>query len=138
MASNEKVAAGFTRGSHATTYGGNPLACRAGLTVLEVVAESGFLQQVQRVGDYFRAQLEGLAQRVDVIREIRGKGLMLGAEVGPELARVIPGLAREEGLLINTAGGDTLRFVPPLIIREEHVDEAIDKLTRALTRAQNT
>lgn len=131
---SEKAWAGWTRGSHASTFGGNPLATRAGHTVLEVIARDNLLENARARGERLQGGLRRLAERFDVITEVRGLGLMVGAECKGDAASAIATAARDEGLLINTAGGNTLRFVPPLIITDADVDEALDRLERAFEK----
>lgn len=130
MISTDAIFEGFVVGSHASTFGGNPLACAAAEVVLDVVADEAFLEKVRRVGAYLRAGLDELVTPI-AFREVRGLGLMMGAEVGP-VAKAIVVAARNRGLLINAAGGETLRFVPPLIATEANVDEALSLLGEAL------
>lgn len=127
----EEVFEGFTRGSHGTTFGGNPLASRAALTVLEVIEQDNLTDNARQRGQQLRQGLEALAERYDIIGDVRGHGLMLGAQIG-SAAPAIMEECRKQGLLINTAGGETLRFVPPLIITAAHVDEALNRLETAL------
>ena len=131
---NDKLSTVLQRGEHGTTYGGNPLACASGLATVNVVKESDFLSQVQKTGAYFKDQLQAFARQYpDIVKEVRGEGLMLGLEVGDKA----PDLMAEgcnQGLLFNVAGGNTLRFVPPLIVTESAVDEAIDKLHKTFAR----
>lgn len=122
---------GWKKGSHASTFGGNPLATRAGATVLDVIDDQQLVDNARRRGRQLRAGLEQLADDFEPISEVRGAGLLMGAECGQAASEIVD-RARDNGLLINTAGGDTLRFVPPLIVTEEHVDEALDRLRRAL------
>jgi acetylornithine/N-succinyldiaminopimelate aminotransferase len=126
-----KVFEGFTRGSHASTFGGNPLACAAAEVVLREVAKPEFLEQVRSVGAYLQGALRTLDGAVP-IHAVRGVGLMVGAEVGAEKAGAVAAAARDHGLLINTAGGDTLRFVPPLIAGRADVDLAMERLRAAM------
>lgn len=133
MMASEEVFQGWTRGSHASTYGGNPLACVAAKTVLEVIKDHELCANVRARGEQLRAGLRELAEDWEVIQEVRGRGLMVGAECG-EAAGDIADACRHEGLLINTAGGDTLRFVPPLVISEADVEEAVERLGRAFER----
>jgi predicted acetylornithine/succinylornithine family transaminase len=135
MMATERVYSGFERGSHASTFGGNPLASTAALTVLRIIERDQILENVSARGEQLRAGLRELAQRYDVIREVRGRGLMVGAECGDE-AGAIALACRDEGLLINTAGGNTLRFVPPLVVTEADVDEALERVERGLARWQ--
>jgi predicted acetylornithine/succinylornithine family transaminase len=131
MMSTERVFEGWTKGSHASTFGGNPLVCRAAMTVLEVIEDDDLLANAAQRGDQLQQGLRGLAERFEVIRDVRGRGLMIGAECGDAASQIYQE-CRNQGLLINTAGGDTLRFVPPLIITADDVDEALSRLERAL------
>jgi predicted acetylornithine/succinylornithine family transaminase len=118
----------FSPGEHGTTYGGNPLACAAGLASINIISEDNFLDNISKNGKYFREQLRLLAKdHGEIITDIRGKGLMIGVEVG-KYAQPILKEAFNQGMLFNIAGGNTLRFVPPLIINRGHIDEAISKL----------
>lgn len=123
----ESVAAAFTKGSHGTTFGGNPLAARAALTVLETVDREGLTENAARVGAYFLGRMRALARTQPRIREVRGLGLMVGVEVNgtadDATALMVKGV--QNGLLFNTAGGNTLRFVPPLVATEADVDLAV-------------
>ena len=127
----ERVYQGFTRGSHATTFGGNPLVSAVAKTVLDVIEEHDLCARAEQMGAYMMEGLRDLQSRYDVITDVRGRGLMVGAEVG-EAASSLVGHARDHGLLINSAGGDTLRFVPPLIVGREDIDEALRRLKEAL------
>ena len=133
MLSTERVFGGWQKGSHASTFGGNPLASRAVSTVLSVIDDDGLLDNARARGEQLQDGLRGLAERFDVITDVRGRGLMVGAECG-DAARDIQDACREAGLLINTAGGYVLRFVPPLVITADDVDEALDRLETALER----
>ncbi len=131
---NEKLSTVLQRGEHGTTYGGNPLACAAGLATVKVVQEPSFLKQVESTGAYFKQQLRNFAQQYEgIVKDVRGEGLMLGMEVGDKA----PDLMAEgcnQGLLFNVAGGTTLRFVPPLIVDKAAIDEAIEKLHKTFAR----
>ncbi len=129
----ERAWSGWSRGSHASTFGGNPLASRAGLAVLRTIDGEGLLENARARGEELRAGLKELAEEFPVITDVRGVGLMVGAECGEGASEVVA-LARQEGLLINTAGGHTLRFVPPLTISSDHVERALKRLRRALTK----
>lgn len=129
---NEEVFQGFERGSHATTFGGNPLASAAALTVLETVISERLSENATSRGEELRAGLERFVARYDDVKEVRGKGLMIGLECAEGVALALVGLCREEGLLVNVAGPNTLRFVPPLIVSAEEVAEALQKVDRAL------
>lgn len=130
MVASETVFAGFVRGSHASTFGGNPLMCAAAEVVLEEIDNDEMRNHVREVGAYLKESLENLQGEIK-IKEVRGAGLMVGAEVG-EIAGEVVLAARKKGLIINTAGGIVLRFVPPLIITREDVDAAMAILKEAM------
>lgn len=133
MLARERVAESFPPGSHASTFGGNPVVCRAGLAVLETLLEDGLVERCEAMGNLLREGLEGLAGRFAFVREVRGKGLLLGMELDLDCAPVI----REcmgEGLLVAGAGANVLRMAPPLTIGEEDVAEALSVLERVLAR----
>lgn len=123
----DEVAQAFSPGMHGTTFGGGPLQCRLALKFLEILERPGFLERVRETGAYFRRQLEGLARELPVIREVRGEGLMLAAELSvPGKPVVRQGL--EAGYLFNCTQDKVLRFLPPLIIEKQHVDGLIAAL----------
>lgn len=137
MLCTAEVAQGFAPGAHASTFGGNPLACRAGLTVLEVIEQEGLCERAARVGKYLGGQLQTLVDRHWGLVEVRGRGLMRGVGVNPEGfdRATLVAAARERGLLLTMAGPDALRLTPPLIVETGHVDEAIQILDDALKEA---
>ena len=118
----------FQTGQHGTTYGGNPLACATGMAAVNIISQQSFLDSVQQKGSYFKGLLYELANDFnDIVSDVRGEGLMLGMEVGdkaPEIMRA----AFDNGLIFNVAGGNTLRFVPPLIVEHSDIDAAYEKL----------
>ena len=121
----EKVAKGMTAGTHGSTFGGNPLAMAIGNAVLDVMLEKGFLEQVQRVGGYFRDQLKTLAAKYPAVyAEVRGKGLLRGLRCEVPNGDISDTL-RAGGLLTVTAADNVVRLLPPLIVEESHIDEAI-------------
>ncbi|KPV45290.1 aspartate aminotransferase family protein [Alicyclobacillus ferrooxydans] len=117
---SKEVAEAFTPGSHGTTFGGNPLAMAAGLTVTEVVSEPSFLEHVQDVGAYLRTALEEFG------REVSGLGLMLGMTVENAKAFVLN--AATNGVLLTAVADTRVRLVPPLIVEKTHVDEMVRRL----------
>ena len=124
----EKVAANsLAAGDHGTTYGGNPLACAAVEKVLDLFEENHIIENVREVAPYLEQRLEELKEKYDCITERRGTGLMQGLVFDCPVRDVI-GRALENGLLLINAGADILRFVPPLIISKENVDEMIEIL----------
>ena len=130
----EKVAGAFAPGDHGTTFGGNPLACAAANVVLDTVPKEDFLQNIRRIGAYFKERLVDLKKKYPaLIAEVRGEGLLLGAELTRE-GRDIVNDALTEGVIINCTVGKVLRFVPPLIINEKHVDEVVGVLDKVLAK----
>jgi acetylornithine aminotransferase len=133
MLATEKVAAAFSVGAHASTFGGTPLVAAAALETLKIFEEEKIVERARETGVYFKDALDRLKLRHRCIVEVRGKGLLLGIQLdGPadEWVRV----CLENGFLVNCVQGHTLRFVPPLIIRKEEIDALIQCLDDVLTR----
>lgn len=132
----DEVAAAFKPGDHGTTFGGNPLACAAANVVLDTVPQAEFLHNVETVGSYFKDKLAALKDKYPtLIKEVRGTGLILGAELtSAEHGRDIVNDCLEKGAIINCTVGKVLRFIPPLIITQEQVDEVVAVLDEALRK----
>jgi acetylornithine aminotransferase len=133
MLATEKVAAAFGPGAHASTFGGTPLVTAAALETLVMMTQEGVIDRAQETGDYFKDALNQLKNQHPCIKAVRGKGLLLGIQLdGPadELVSVL----MEKGFLVNCVQGDTLRFVPPLIIQKNEIDALIRCLDEVLTR----
>jgi predicted acetylornithine/succinylornithine family transaminase len=126
-----KIAAAFVPGSHGSTFGGNPLACAAALATLETILDEGILENCRKVGEYFLARLGELKKKHPRIREVRGQGLILAAELTVAGAEFVQ-KCMEQGLLINCTNGNVLRFVPPLILTRQDVERAIGILDGVL------
>jgi acetylornithine/N-succinyldiaminopimelate aminotransferase len=121
----EQAAKGMTAGTHGSTFGGNPLAMAVANEVVTVMAEPGFLPHVQRVATVLRAKLDALVKvHPKVLAEVRGKGLLIGFKCAVPNSEVVEKL-RGDGLLTVAAGDNAVRLLPPLIIEEQHVDEAV-------------
>ncbi|BCW96414.1 MAG: acetylornithine transaminase [Fimbriimonadales bacterium] len=118
-------------GEHGTTYGGNPLACSAALAVIEIIEQEGLLENARRVGDYLQARLRELQASGAPIREVRGRGLMIGVELSQPIARAVVQRALERRLILNAVGESILRIVPPLVITPADADEAVEILREA-------
>jgi len=131
MLARDKIAQAFSPGNHASTFGGNPVVMAAARATVESILQSGILENCQKVGEYFLSQLKKLQQKHKIIKEVRGKGLMLAVALDIE-AQDIVNKCMEKGLLINSTGGKTLRFVPPLIISDEDVDQAMKILDEVM------
>ena len=118
-------------GDHGTTYGGNLLACRAALVVLEELTERGLMAQVARVGAHVEARLRQIAAKHPIVKDVRGKGLMWGLDLAnAKLPIVAAGL--ERGVIVNLTADTVVRLLPPLVITEAEADEALGRLDAAL------
>jgi acetylornithine/N-succinyldiaminopimelate aminotransferase len=135
MLATDRVATGFQPGNHASTFGGNPLVCAAGVATLETILEDGFiLDQCNRMSEYFIERLEQLKAKFPaLIKEVRGKGLLLGMELTTEGDPVVRACL-EKGFLINCTAGTVLRFIPPLIVQRKDIDLLVDALRDILSR----
>lgn len=131
MLATVEVAASFTPGSHASTFGGNPLVCAAGVAVMEQVASASFLKGVRDRGEYLMKRLAELQQKSGVIKEVRGMGLMVAVDLTVPAAQII-NQAMGRGLLLNKTSDQTLRFVPPLTIQKREIDRMIAILSKIL------
>lgn len=131
MLAKDKIARSFTPGNHASTFGGNPLAMSAALATLQIMLKENILENSRKVGEYFLAQLKKLKGKHSIIKDVRGKGLMLAVSLEVEVAEIVQ-KCMQKGLLINSAGAKTLRFVPPLIITNKDVDQAIAILNEVM------
>jgi predicted acetylornithine/succinylornithine family transaminase len=127
----EKYEGTLPPGTHASTFGGTPLACAAGIAVFEAFAEEHVLDNVQRVGEHLLQALNGLCAKFPAVKSVRGAGLMLGVVVEGDLKPVLA-KAKEAGLLVLTAGENVLRLLPPLTITIEQADQAVAILEEAL------
>ena len=133
---NDKVAGDiFTPGSHASTYGGNPLVCAAALAVFKAIRKEKLLQNTEAMGRYLRDKLNGLKQKYSFIKEVRGKSLMLGVELDRPGASVVD-KARELGLLINCTQDKVLRIMPALSVTKRMIVRAVAILDRVFSEAK--
>jgi len=131
MLATNKIAAAFGPGNHASTFGGNPLAMAASVATLETILQEGLLERCRKTGEYFFAQLTKLQTKHAIIREVRGKGLMLACGLTIEGGDIVNECLKK-GVLINCTGGKTLRFVPPMIITVQDVDQLINTLDEVM------
>ena len=136
LLANESIAASLTPGSHGCTFGGNFLACAAALATLDVLYDEQLMVNAAHVGDYFKSRLWDFAAKTQAFREVRGCGLMVGITLNQPIARELMLEALQRGLVFNAIGDKTLRFLPPLIITNDDVDEAMGKLTAAYDAVQ--
>jgi 4-aminobutyrate aminotransferase len=133
----------WKRGAHGNTYGGNPICCAAALATLDLVQRE-YAANAAQVGAYFQGRLRELQKEFECIGDVRGKGLMIGAELITDRASRKPAAALcqrvltrayHNGLILLSCGTSTVRFIPPLMVSREHVDEALGLLKTALTEA---
>ncbi len=143
MTAKKRIIEKWARGAHGNTYGGNPLCCAAALATLDLV-EREYRGNAARTGEYFLGRLRGLAQKYPVIGEVRGKGLMIGMELVKERQAKTPAKALcdalitrafHNGLLLLSCGASTVRFMPPLMVKEAEIDEALALLEGSLVEA---
>ncbi len=131
MLAREEVAAAFQPGNHASTFGGNPVACAAGVAVMETLLEDNLARNAEEVGNYLLQRFRELQQKYSFIVDVRGRGLMSGIELdfeGKEVARK----CLEKGLLINCTAETFIRFLPPLTVTRNDIDEGITILDAVL------
>lgn len=131
MMSTERLASAFGPGSHASTFGGTPLATAVSRAVVTSILKDGWLEHARTMGEYFRGELKALAAKRPVIREVRGLGLIVGLELDILAAPVVEACLKE-GFLINAPKEKVLRFVPPLVVQKEEIDALIQALDRIL------
>jgi len=129
IVTTDEVARCFEPGSHASTFGGNPLAMAAAQVVLEMVSDEPFLKEVREKGEYLKERLSLIAS--NKVKEVRGLGLICGMELSVEASPVAMACLKR-GLLVATAGPYVLRFLPPLIVSRSEIDEAVDKISQVL------
>jgi acetylornithine/N-succinyldiaminopimelate aminotransferase len=127
------VMASFSPGDHASTFGGNPLACATSKAVIKTMMKLKLPQRAEKMGKYFKQRLSELAEKHENVRDVRGLGLMLGVELSTkQIADAVVTKAREKGFLINCTAEKVLRFVPPLIVEHKHIDRLIMVLDEIL------
>jgi acetylornithine/N-succinyldiaminopimelate aminotransferase len=128
---SQEVADTISFGDHGTTYGGNLLACRAGLVVLDALIGGGLLAHIGRVGKHFEERLRAIAASRPIVKEVRGAGLMWGLELTRDAGAVVPA-GLERGVVVNRTAETVVRLLPPLVITETEIDEALGRLDAAL------
>jgi acetylornithine/N-succinyldiaminopimelate aminotransferase len=131
MMARPEIAATLTPGTHASTFGGNPLACAAGIATIEAIEQEKLIDNAVRMGQYAVEKLTQLKQKFSVIHGLRGKGLMIGIELTSPGADIVS-KCLEKGLRINCTQGNILRFMPSMTITKEQIDQAIGILRDVL------
>ena len=131
LISNKKLANVFTLSSHASTFGGNPVAAAAALAVIGVIEKEGLLKRATEVGNLLKEALQGFVDQYDKLLEVRGKGMMLGLVVDGDPKAIVEAL-QAQGLLALTAGSNVVRFLPPLVLGEDDLEDAVDMISDAL------
>ena len=130
----EEAARAIHAGMHGTTFGGGPLACAVAIAVIDEIESQGLLSHVTELGDYFQTELRNLAKKHECIKDVRGKGLMLAAELdNADLARQTVAEMLKRRIVINCTSDTVLRFLPPYILERHHIDEAIRALDEIFT-----
>jgi len=133
MLAKKECASSFSQGTHASTFGGNPLSAAAAVATLEVLLKDNILENCQKMGEYFLAQLCSLKERYPAITKVKGKGLIVGIELAFPGADIATECVKR-GILINCTMGNILRFIPPLIITRKEIDTLIHTLDELLNR----
>ena len=123
----EEVMSSFQRGEHSSTFSGNPLVCAAASAAIDVLIEEKLTEKAATNGAYFKSKLNALAEKYNIVREVRGLGLMLGMEMRFDVYNIIVG-CMERGILVLDAGRNVVRFLPPLIISREQIDRVVETL----------
>ena len=129
------ILASMSKGEHSSTFGGNPLSCAAGIATLQALTQDGLIENSEKMGNLFREGLEKLKEKHTIIREIRGKGLMIGVELKFEVKDVLLNLMKE-GILMLYSGRNILRILPPLVISKEDITKVLETLDIVLTKEE--
>ncbi len=134
MMAKAEVAASLVPGKHASTFGGNALACAAGVAVIEAIEEEGLLKNAAEIGGYAKDKLEQLKEKHSIIDHVRAVGLMIGVQLTGSGVEIVD-KCLERGLRINCTQGTVLRFMPPMIANREQIDQAVDILDGVLSES---
>ena len=129
------ILASISKGEHSSTFGGNPISCAAGTAALKAITEDGLIENSEKMGKLFRDGLEELKEKHTMIREVRGKGLMIGVEMKFEVRDILMSLIKK-GVLMLYSGRNILRILPPLVISEEDVTKVLHALDSVLTEEE--
>jgi len=137
LGATSEVMGSFIPGDHASTFGGNPLACAAAKAVIKTMQKLKLPQRAAKIGEYFKKRLNELADKQGCVREVRGLGLMIAMELSTkQIADATVDKARNRGFLINCTADRVLRFVPPLIVERKHIDRLIEVLDEIFSEVE--
>ena len=131
----QDILASMSKGEHSSTFGGNPISCAAGIAALDALTKDGLIENSEKMGEKFRKGLEELKEKHTMIREIRGKGLMIGIEMKFEVRDILMTLIKK-GVLMLYSGRNILRMLPPLVISEDDVTKVLHALDSTLTEEE--
>lgn len=127
------ILAAMSKGEHSSTFGGNPLSCAAGIATIQALTQDGLVENAARVGKIFRDGLEKLREKHNIVREVRGKGMMIGVEMKFEVKDILmDGIT--EGVLLLYSGRNILRFLPPLVMSEAEITKVLEVLDRLFAK----
>lgn len=131
------ILAAMSKGEHSSTFGGNPLSCAAGIAALKAITEDGLIENSEKMGKIFKEGLDKLKEKHTIIRDVRGKGLMIGVELKFEVKNILMNLMKE-GVLMLYSGRNILRILPPLVITEEDITKVLQALDVVLTKEEES
>jgi len=129
------ILASMSKGEHSSTFGGNPLSCAAGIAALTAITQDGLIENSEKMGKFFQEGLERLKEKYKIIREIRGKGLMIGVEMKFEVKDILMDLI-DEGVLMLYSGRNILRILPPLVITQDDIEKVLERLDVILDKEE--
>ncbi|MFZ7138703.1 MAG: aspartate aminotransferase family protein [archaeon] len=129
----EEVMSAFNKGEHSSTFSGNPLVCAAASAAIDVLKEEKLAERAATLGSYFKGKLETLAEKHNIVREVRGLGLMIGVEMRFDVYNIIMD-CMNNGVLVLDAGRNVVRFLPPLVIEKEQIDKVVIALDCAMEK----
>jgi acetylornithine/succinyldiaminopimelate/putrescine aminotransferase len=132
----ENVMSSLKIGDHSSTFGGNPLASAAAEATLDVIINEKLPQRATELGNYFMKKLQELAQKYKIIREVRGMGLMIGMQFRFEVLNIILRLL-DQGIIVLDAGRNVLRFLPPLVISKDQIDQVLEVLDLVIAEEES-
>lgn len=132
LCAKEHVAAAFEPGDHGSTFGGNPLACAAGLAVMNTAIECSLAANAEKTGNYLQGRLKKLSEKYSILSEIRGLGLMIGIQLSEDRAQEIKSKLFSKGFLVGNVSSNVIRLLPPLIVTKEDVDILITALEEVI------